>query len=381
MKSQKIFILSGEPSGDLHGAELAVSLKKLNPTLELEGICGPLMCQQGVKPFLHNEEFQVMGFLDVLYVLPKLIKNFYKILKYLLNTKPDIVVLIDYQEFNLLLASKLRKKNFKGKIIQYISPSVWAWRPNRAKIIEKNCDILFTIYPFENQYYSDKTLIVKYIGNPIYEKVLKYNYNLNWKEQFFLEEKPIISIFPGSRKQEIINNLPLHIKALEQIENKYNFCISYHNQRSKSLIEDYLKKHKHRNSYSLIPSLFNYELMKESIIALAKSGTVTLELAFHKIPTIVTYEISSLHKYLCKNILKINLPFYCIVNILGKKKIFTEFIESNINPQDVSKELFELLNNFNLRKNIQNLCAEINETLKIENSSILAAESILEAMN
>lgn len=378
MSSKRIFIFAGEASGDLHGSELALALKKLDPNLYLEGVCGPLMKNKGIDQFLDLEEFQVMGFVDVFLTLPQLIKNFYKILNHLLKTSPDVIVLIDYQEFNLLLSSKLRKKGFKGKIIQYISPSVWAWRPNRAKTIEKNCDLLLTIYPFENKYYSHTTLKVKYIGNPVYNKILNHDYQYQWKEQFSFLEKPILSLFPGSRKTEILNNLPLQIKVLEETNGDYNYCISYQNEKSKEFIQKYLNSQSLKNVYVLIPSIFNYELMKESLLALAKSGTVTLELAFHKIPTVVTYKISKFHKFICKYLLRIKLPFYCIVNILGNQKIYSEFIESNINVKKLSEEVIDLLKNHEARKKIQSLCCQIEDELKVENSSLLAAKAILE---
>ena len=381
--NKKFFIFSGEHSGDVHGARLAKSLKKLDPYLILEGVTGSLMREENIKSLLHMENFLVMGFTDVLREFPNLYKNFRIIRKHILETNPDAVILIDYQEFNYLLSKSLRKHGYTGKIIQYISPSVWAWRPKRADQLAKHLDLLLTIYPFESEYYSHTSLDVHYIGNPIKEKIDTYSYSLTWKEDFGIPNKPIIGIFPGSRISEIKNNLPLFLQAANLFDNgDYYFGISCTDSKSEIKIKELLEIYANRikNKLIIIPRKYTYELMKESTFALAKSGTVTLELAIHQIPTVVAYQISKFHKFLCKNILKINLPFFCITNILAKKAVFPEFIDQNICARALLKEMKRFIDDKPHYIRTQKHCEEVNTLLTASHPSDLAAKIILETL-
>ncbi|MEC7838518.1 MAG: lipid-A-disaccharide synthase [Chlamydiota bacterium] len=380
---QSIFIFAGEHSGDVHGAKLVQSLKELLPYSKIRGVSGPYMRAEGVDTFMEMEAFAVMGFTDVALALPKIFSNFKKIRNNILQTNPDMVILIDYQEFSLRLAKSLRKKGYTGKLVQYISPSVWAWRKGRADTIAENFDLLLTIYPFESQYYNTSKLSVKYIGNPIKDRVEKYCYDNDWRRKLDIPNKPFIALFPGSRKSEIYHNLPLQLKAAEKLKKHVGyFAISCASKESKKHIQQEL-----RNSSLvlgedafLIPREYSYEVMRDSKMAIAKSGTVTLELALHKKPTIVTYDISKTHKFICKNILRINLPFYCIVNILANKEVFPEFVDAGINPNAIVTAAIEILNNPDTYRKTVDLCEKVRSILHVENSSGKSARAIQEAM-
>lgn len=382
-RNKKIFIFSGEHSGDVHGARLAKSLKILDPNLILEGVTGSLMREENIKSLLYMESFLVMGFTDVLKEFPKLYKNFRIIRKHILETNPDSVILIDYQEFSHLLSKSLRKQGYNGKIIQYISPSVWAWRPKRADQLAKQLDLLLTIYPFESDYYSHTSLNVRYIGNPIKEKIDTYSYSVAWKDELGIPKCPLIGIFPGSRVSEIKNNLALFLKAANLFDNENHcFGISCTDSKSEVVINELLEIHadKIKNKLILVPRKYTYELMKESTFALAKSGTVTLELAIHQTPTVVAYEISKFHKFLCKNILKINLPFFCITNILAKKAVFPEFIDHNINAKSLADEMKKFNDDKIHYEKTQKFCSEVNDLLNAYHPSDLAAKVIHETL-
>ena len=197
---EKLFIFSGEPSGDLHGSHLVHALRKQLPSILIEGVPGPKMRAQGVISILQMEDFEVMGFSDVICHLPKLARQFYQLRNHILSTRPKGVVLIDYPGFNLRMAAALRKKGYQGKIIQYVSPSVWAWGKHRIEMMANTLDILLTIYPFENQYFQGSSLNVEYVGNPLYEYIKTYHYDEQWKKKLNLAEtNNLIALFPGSR--------------------------------------------------------------------------------------------------------------------------------------------------------------------------------------
>ena len=333
---EKLFIFAGEPSGDLHGSHLVHALRKQLPSILIEGVPGPKMRAQGVISILQMEDFEVMGFSDVICHLPKLARQFYQLRNHILSTRPKGVVLIDYPGFNLRMAAALRKKGYQGKIIQYVSPSVWAWGKHRIEMMANTLDILLTIYPFENQYFQGSSLNVEYVGNPLYEYIKTYHYDEQWKKKLNLPEtNNLIALFPGSRDSEIKGNLPYLIETARLIQESYPdaiFGISCIKPGSLPPLPSH---------FFPIPRNYTYELMRDCTTAIAKSGTITLELALHHRPTVVFYKLTKLNRLYAKYLLKTALPHFCIVNILANKEVFPELIEKEVS----SAVLFE---NFSL---------------------------------
>jgi lipid-A-disaccharide synthase len=384
MKSdhKKLFIFSGEPSGDLHGSHLSHLLKEKGLNLSIEGVAGPKMRQEGVKGPLTMEDFEVMGLTDVICALPKLYRHFYCIQDTILKNIPDAVVLIDYPGFNLRLAKALRKNGFKGKIIHYISPSVWAWGKHRIAEMEKNIDLLLTVYPFEADHFSHTTLSVKYVGSPLQEYISQYRYDNNWQKKLGISGSQfLIALFPGSRKKEIARNLPLILEAaalLKQQNPSIIFGISCFNKTAL----DFLEKYKARfptleNALYAIPKDNTYELMRDSRCAIAKSGTVTLELALHGCPTVVVYQLSFLNRLYATYVLKLQLSYYCIVNILAQKEVFPELIENNVCPLTIFEQIKSLISDGPKRQACIQECQQIDVSLGCRDANTRAAEAIL----
>ncbi len=370
---KKIFIFAGEPSGDLHGSHLLKALKSLIPHCQFEAVAGPLMRNVGVDQLLPMESFAVMGFTDVFLSLPGLIKKFYKVRNHILESQPDAVILIDYPGFNLRLASSLRKKGYTGKIIQYISPTVWAHGSNRIQKMSDTLDLLLTIYPFEKKYFENSPLKVEYIGHPLCQAIQNHTY------AEFKKDQPIIAIFPGSRAGEIRRNF---VKILESAASltDVTFAISIANEKVKPLIEEILRPSSLKN-YILVPKEQTYELMKNCKTAIAKSGTVTLELALHEKPTVVVYELSRLNRFIAKYILKLNLPFYCIVNILGEGQIFPELIEQGFTSENLTRNLLSLHQEGGARAHCIEECKRIKASLNEANPTEKASFSILKVLS
>jgi len=352
MKKYDLFIFAGERSAEILAINLIEEiLKKKN--LSLCGVTGPKMKKMKIDTILSLKDFEVMGFFGILKKLPSLIKNFFYLRKTILKLNPKVCIFIDYPDFNLRLERSLKKKGYKGKIIHYICPSIWAWRKKRIKIMEQSIDLLLSIFPFEKKYFKNSTIKIDYIGNPLITNLKKYAYEKNWK----YSTNALIGIFPGSREKEIKNNLPIQLKIISKIFKKYpNYCfvISIADKSLENIIYALSAKYKLILKERLIfyPSLKNYDLMKHLNFAIATSGTVNLELALHKIPTIVIYKIKPLDLLIAKNILKIKLPYYCIVNILANKLVFPELFGSNLTEESLYHLTNKMLNENSFKKNI-----------------------------
>jgi lipid-A-disaccharide synthase len=304
--NKSLFIFAGERSGDLQGAAI---LKALKSNYSISAVAGPLMREYPLFLIEPMESFQVMGAIDILFHIRKLLSLFYKVRKHILETKPDVVLLIDYQDFNLLLAKSLRKAGYKGKIGQVVCPTVWAWRKKRVRSLEENFDHLFCLFPFEPSLFPQKKLKVSYIGHPLLQIIPPLPQDV--------KREPLILLFPGSRRKEVERNLPLQLKAAEkfrQAHPEFNIAISVSNS-------DF---HIKSENYILFPSSENYNMMKKGTLAIAKSGTINLELALHEVPTVVTYQMSRFDYLLGKYLLRIQLPHFCIVNYLLNHRLFPE---------------------------------------------------------
>lgn len=351
MQKYDLFISAFEDSADIHGKNLILELLKKNPNLKILAIAGPKMRETNIDIFMNMEKFQVMGFIDILFALPKLIKSFFSIRKKILKINPKASIFIDYPDFNLRLEKSLRKKGYKNRLIHYISPTIWAWRKKRADFMAKYLDLLITIFPFEKKYFSHTSLDVEYIGHPLI--------NLNSKKKNAIIKNKFIGIFPGSRLKEIKRNLPLQLKACKKllIGNKnLKFAISSTND---ALINNIFENENlDRKNFQIFSRDQNYSFMKKMNLAMATSGTINLELALFKVPTVVNFVIKPIDLFIAKNLLKINLKHYCIVNIILNKRVFPELYGPNLNVNSLYKNLKTLLeekDNKNIKASLDDL--------------------------
>lgn len=383
----KLFLFAGEHSGDLHGSHLLERLKERSPSASFIGVGGPKMRSAGLETVMHMEEFAVMGFSDVIKKLPKIIRQFHFVSRSIFEQNPDGVILIDYPDFNLRMANHLRKKGYQGKIIYYVSPTVWAWRKGRIASMAKNLDLLLTIYPFESQYYQGSSLPVTYVGNPLREYLKGYAYDPLWKESLQIpKDVPILALFPGSRPGEIERNLPLQLQAtqrlLQQNGAARSIAISCGASEHAAAILQLAKNcgWPAENKLYFVPQKYTYELMRDSHAALAKSGTVTLELALHNVPTVAIYKMTTFNYVVAKYVMRLNLPHYCIVNILLQKEAFPECIEYGVTVQNICEQLKKVDSLGEYRSACIQDCQSLVNILHGENASSEAAEAILERL-
>lgn len=383
-QSKHYFLFAGEKSGDLHGGHLIEAIKQDFPTSLIRGVGGPNMRAAGIDSVLKMEQFQVMGFSDVLKSLPKLWRQFYLIRDEIVKTQPDCVILIDYPGFNLRLAKALRQQGFKGKIVQYICPTVWAHGKKRIHHMANTLDLLLTIYPFENACFAETPLNTCYIGNPLVDNILTYQYKEQWHQEVGLSRTdPLLAIFPGSRIGEIEQNFPQQLKAAFELKKEVKslqIAVSCAHESLKLPLEKIIRQMDSEKAH-LIPSHLRYELMRDCKTAIAKSGTVTLELALHEKPTIVTYQLTWLNAWVAHYILRLNLPHYCIVNILGQNRIYPELISQNVTSEHILQSLRYIHCNHEIRLRIIAACQQVRSMLGHKKTHQLAAKAIQDILS
>ncbi len=369
-----LFVCAGEKSGDLLGGRLLEALYAQKPTLAIQGVGGIAMRSTAMHCFIPTEELQVMGFVDVLCAFFRLRRLFYAIAKEILRLNPKVVITIDYPGFNLRLAKYLRKQGFRGKLVHFVCPSVWAWGKRRIPLMEKNLDLLLSILPFEKKLFTNTQMRTAFVGNPLAERICSYTYKP------FPMGKPLLSLFPGSRTKEIERNLPVMLDAAKSIKKQQDtlhIALSVSEEKFLPLMKTILKKKGWKEEeLHWVPSELAYELMKASHLAIAKSGTVTLELALHKVPTVVVYALSFLDRLIAQYLLRIRLPFYCLVNIIAGRSVFAELIGPHLTLLRLEKEVKALFDE-PTRRRIQKECDLLLDELSGKHPSEVAAREIL----
>jgi lipid-A-disaccharide synthase len=369
MDKYDIFIFAAEDSADVFGQNLIKELLSLDPQLKILAVAGPRMRKYNIKTLMKMENFHIMGFIDIIFALPKLIKNFIYLRKTILKYNPKICIFIDYPDFNLLLEKSLKKRGYKNKLVHYVAPTVWAWRKKRANFMAKYVDLVLSIFPFEKKYFSHTNLDIRYIGHPIAYDII------NMKDKNF--EKNLIGIFPGSRKKEIEKNFPIQLQAAKKLltdNNNLKFAISV---THKDLINKIFKKsNPNLSNFIFFHRNKNYVFMKKLKMAIATSGTITLELALNKVPTVVNYAIKPLDLFIAKNLIKINLPYYCMVNIIANKEIFFELYGPNLTINNLYEACKKFLFNENKKNQCLQECENLIQILGNKNANKKAAKII-----
>lgn len=377
--SYDLFVFAGEVSGDLHGEKLLKELYALNPKLKVKGVGGPKMRALGMECMIPMEEFQVMGFIDILSSLPKLYKQFKQIKEEILKSSPKGVVTIDYPGFNLRMARALWKKNSPAKRIHYICPTVWAWGKGRIPKMERSLDHLLTILPFEPSLFNKRKLDALYVGHPLISRIQSHQYDPHWNREYEIEsERQILSLFPGSREKELLRNLPMQVKVAKELQKENPelvIALSCSDEKFRPLLE------KEGKGLKIISPKHSYELMRASHFSLATSGTVTLELALHQIPTVVTFAINPLDVFLAQKIFQINLPYFALPNILYEGELFPELFGPNLQERTLLKKGRDFMHSEYIRSGCIEKCKKMKSLLGKKDASKEAARVILDSIN
>ncbi len=359
----RYYIIAGEVSGDLHGSKIMESIKKFDNKAKFRFWGGEKMKGIGGKIVKHINQLSFMGFWEVLMNINIIIKNISFCKRDINGFQPDRIIYIDYPGFNMLIAKWAKKKGFENHF--YISPQIWAWKESRIKKIKRDIDYMYVILPFEREYYKKKhNFDVHYVGHPLVEII---NKEITKTDLLSLKlSKPVIALFPGSRKQEIKKMLPIFKSVINHFSN-YEFVIAGVST-SKEWYIDMLKDDKIKIVYDK-----TYSLLKKSTAALVTSGTATLETALFNVPQIVCYK-SSLFSYLIGKLF-IKVKFISLVNIIMEREVVKELIQKDCSKSKIVNELSKLLKN----ENILNLKKEykiLRERLGKEETSLKVAKLI-----
>lgn len=336
MGNKKIYLISGEASGDLHGANLIKALKNENQELLFRFWGGDLMSAEAGQPVKHIKELAFMGFIEVLKNLKTILSNISFCKEDIKAFEPDALVLIDYPGFNLRIAEWAKKEGIK--VYYYISPQVWAWKQSRVHKIKRFVDYMFVILPFEQEFYKRFDFDVEFVGHPLLDAIENYRSTERNVEEFRkelnLDERPVVAILPGSRKQEIQAKLPPMLEALKDQSN-YQLVIAGAPSQDADFYEPYVRG----KNVRLVQGR-TYDLLSISHAALVTSGTATLETALFHVPEVVCYKASSISYAIAKRLVKIK--FISLVNLIMDEEVVKELIQDDCNPLKIKKEFLKI---------------------------------------
>jgi lipid-A-disaccharide synthase len=330
----KYYLIAGERSGDLHGANLIRGIRENDPDAEFRGWGGDMMEHAGMTLVTHYKDTAFMGFLEVAMNLRKILGFLKKCKRDVSAYKPDVVVLIDYPGFNLRIASWAKTQGHR--VYYYISPKVWAWNQKRAWRIKANVDRMFVIFPFEIDFYKKYDYEVDYVGNPLMDAIAVFRPDPEFREKNNLDKnRPVIALLPGSRTQEIKGMLDLMLTVAPHFP-RYQFVIAGLRSLPVTLYDQYLSAQK-----AGIVFESTYDLLHVSEAALVTSGTATLETALLGIPEVVCYKTSGFSYTVAKRLIRV--PFISLVNLIMGTEVVRELIQDDLNENTIVAELGAIL--------------------------------------
>ncbi len=329
----KYYLIAGEASGDLHGANLMKALKKEDLDADFRYFGGDKMQAEGGELVKHYADMAFMGFTEVVLNLKTILKNMKACKADVLAYEPDVLILIDFPGFNLKIAEFAKKQGFE--VCYYISPKVWAWNQKRVLKIKRIVDHMFCILPFEVSFYKSWGMEVDYVGNPLLDEISQFIPNTNFRSKHQLTEQPIIALLPGSRKQEIERLLPAMLSVVPAFQN-YQFVIA----AAPTFNADYYQQFMGGKN---IPLVFNetYQLLHHTHAAIVASGTATLETALFKVPQVVVYKGGAISIAIARMLVKIR--FISLVNLIVDRKVVTELIQEDCNTIQLTSELSNIV--------------------------------------
>jgi len=332
----RYYIIAGEASGDLHGANLLKALFKEEPDAEVRFWGGNLMQQVGGTLVKHYKDLAFMGFVEVALNLKTILKNISFCKKDIELFNPDVIIFIDYPGFNMQIAKWAKKKGFDTHY--YISPQIWAWKENRIKAIKRDINSMYVILPFEKDFYEKKhNYKVHFVGHPLIDAVnqFKDNDSEDFRVKYNLDKREIIALLPGSRKQEIERLLSVMLTVVNDFP-QYQFIIA----GAPSQDYEFYKKFIKQENVKFI-SNDTYSLLNHAYAALVTSGTATLETALFKVPQVVLYKANNISYQIAKRIIK--LKFISLVNLIMDHEIVTELIQNDCNQKKIAEELKKII--------------------------------------
>lgn len=367
----KYYLIAGEASGDLHGANLMQAIKQKDAQADFRFFGGDLMRAQGGVLVKHYREMAYMGLMEVIVHLPAILKNLQQCKADILTYRPDVIILVDFPGFNLKIAPFAKAHHIR--VCYYISPKIWAWNQKRVLKIKKYVDKMLCILPFEQAFYHRWGMDVDYVGNPLLDAICQHSANHQFKKDNHLDARPIVALLPGSREMEIKKLLPVMLQVADKFP-EYQFVIAGAPAQQYTFYERLLNNR-------TIGVVFNqtYHLLQHAQAAMVASGTATLETALFKVPQMVVYKLNPISFFVGKRLVKIK--FISLVNLILNKLSIKEFIQTDCNVENCSRELSSILKKEKRYAEIMFDYAVLQQKMGKPGASEKAAEIITKYLN
>jgi len=353
---KKIFVLTGEPSGDKLASKVIYQLKKKINDIEYLSVGGEHLNSLGIKSIFDLSDVTYLGFTKVFLNIFKIKKKINKTVEEIVKFNPDILFSVDSPDFTLRIAKIVKKIKPNIKVIHFVSPKIYAWRKNRLKNLKYYLDHILLLFPFEKKYYDNEDIKSTFTGHPLLDMNEVEETDLS---QTIPKNKKIFSIYPGSRLSEINILIPILSKFIKLMNKKYNDIIFIFHSTSQynDLVKKLLSKEQIINYEVVCDENIKSKLLKKSIFAVVKSGTISLEICNFKIPSVIIYKMSSINFFIIKSL--VNVKFANIVNIAANREIIPELLQSNCNHTNIFNNVEKILTNKEI------LTKQINETQEI----------------
>jgi len=371
---KKIFILTAEPSGDKLASKVIYKLKTSNPNIQYLSVGGEHLKALGIKSIYDLREVTYLGFTKVLLNIFKIKKKINDTVGKIIEFNPDILFSVDSPDFTLRVSEQVKKLNPKIKTIHFVSPKVYVWRSNRVKHFKRFLDHILLLFPFEKKYFDKENIQSTFVGHPLLEE--KITSDINRPESIKIDKK-IFSIYPGSRLSEINILIPILFDFIKLMNKKYNdiFFVFHSTLEHSQLLNKLLSNEGFSNCEVISDEKIKSYILKESIFALAKSGTISLEICNFKIPSIIIYKMNSINFFIVKFLVKVK--YANIINIAANKEIIPELLQSKCNSKNIYHVVDSFLNNESALNDQVLNTQNIIENFRTNKSSEIASSVLL----
>ena len=372
---KKLFILTGEASGDKLASKVISILKKNTTDIEYLSVGGENLKSLGIKSIYNLNEITYLGFTRVLLNIFKIKKKINYTVNKIIEFNPDILFSVDSPDFTLRVAKKVKKIKPSIKIIHFVAPQVWVWRENRIKKFKNFLDHVLLLFPFEKKYFDTHNINSTFIGHPLLEEIKENKFDIN---QIIKKDKKIFSIFPGSRISEINTLMPILFKFIKMMNEKYKdfFFVFHSTLEHVKLIQNLILGEGIINCSAIADEKIKSHVLNSSFFAVAKSGTISLEISNAKVPSVIIYKMGFINFLIIKMLVKVK--FANIINIAANKEIIPELLQSNCNPLNIFKKVESLLDDENLRNDQIFKSYKIINNFKTDDSSKIAASVLID---
>ena len=371
---KKIFVLTGEPSGDKLASKVISKLKNSKPDIEYLSVGGEYLKALGIESLYDLKEITYLGFTKVLLNVFKIKKKINETVNKIIEFNPDILFSVDSPDFTLRVAKKVKRLKPNIKTIHFVAPQVWVWREHRVKQLKSFIDHILLLFPFEKKYFDKENIKSTFTGHPLLEEQEKTRVDIS---QIIKKDKKIFSIYPGSRMSEINVLIPILFEFVKLMNEKYTdiFFIFHSITEHSRSIQNLLSKEGFKNCEVISNEKIKSHVLKESMFAVAKSGTISLEICNAKVPSVIIYKMNKINFFIIKMLVKVKSPN--IINIAANEEVIPQLLQSKCNPKDIFKTVDRLLNDKKILEKQVKKSQEIINTFKNAKSSEIASSVLL----